>query len=129
MPSCARATVLLTACIREGHDRQMELFLHHKAGHRLPILVRVNPIRNAEGVIVGAVETFSDSYTKISALDKIVELEGLAFLRSGNRRRQPALRRGPAACIPGILRAIWLAFRGDVPGLGRVQEGERHIRT
>ena len=80
----------LTASIREGNDRQMELFLHHKAGHRLPILVRVSPIRNSEGVIVGAVETFSDSYTKISALDKIVELEGLAFLDPvtgvGNRR-------------------------------------------
>jgi diguanylate cyclase (GGDEF)-like protein/PAS domain S-box-containing protein len=80
----------LVACIRDGQERQIELFLHHKAGHRIPVMVRVSPVRNAQGAIVGAVETFSDAYTKISALDKIVELEGLAFLDAvtgvGNRR-------------------------------------------
>lgn len=35
-------------------------FLHHKAGHEIPVHVRAVPVRNAHGSIIGAVETFEE---------------------------------------------------------------------
>ncbi len=32
--------------IQDGQAREAEAFLHHKDGHRVPILVRVTPVRN-----------------------------------------------------------------------------------
>lgn len=35
-------------------------FLHHKAGHEIPVRVRAVPVHNAHGSIVGAVEVFEE---------------------------------------------------------------------
>jgi diguanylate cyclase (GGDEF)-like protein/PAS domain S-box-containing protein len=35
-------------------------FLHHKAGHEIPVRIRAVPIHNQHGSIIGAVETFED---------------------------------------------------------------------
>jgi diguanylate cyclase (GGDEF)-like protein/PAS domain S-box-containing protein len=35
-------------------------FLHHKAGHEIPVRCRAVPVRNARGLIIGAVETFEE---------------------------------------------------------------------
>ncbi len=35
-------------------------FLHHKAGHEIPVRIRAVPIRNGHGSIIGAIETFED---------------------------------------------------------------------
>lgn len=35
-------------------------WLHHKAGHEIPVRIRAVPVRNAHGSIIGALETFED---------------------------------------------------------------------
>jgi diguanylate cyclase (GGDEF)-like protein/PAS domain S-box-containing protein len=69
----------LTAAMEDGSERQAEIFLRHKDGHRLPVLVRVAPIRDSEGCITGAVEIFSDNSARMADLQKIDELQQQAF--------------------------------------------------
>jgi diguanylate cyclase (GGDEF)-like protein/PAS domain S-box-containing protein len=49
----------LAACMEDGTPREADVFLHHADGHRVPVLVRAAPLRDANGNIIGAVETFS----------------------------------------------------------------------
>lgn len=50
----------LVACMADGNVREADVFLHHADGHRVPVLVRAAPLRDAQGNIIGAVETFSN---------------------------------------------------------------------
>ncbi|MCK4965685.1 PAS domain-containing protein, partial [bacterium] len=45
----------LDKTLKEGTSSELESFLHHKNGHRVPVLIRCSPIRNAQGEITGAV--------------------------------------------------------------------------
>ncbi len=80
----------LAISVRGGEAHESEIYLHHKAGHRVPVRVRVTPIRDAEGSVVGAVEIFSENFSKVTAAQRIQELEKVAFLDPltgvGNRR-------------------------------------------
>jgi PAS domain S-box-containing protein len=49
----------LAACMQDGVTREADVFVHHADGHRVPVMVRAAPLRDAEGRVVGAVETFS----------------------------------------------------------------------
>lgn len=44
----------LAATIEDGKPREAEVYLKHADGHRVPILVRVSPIKNEAGIITGA---------------------------------------------------------------------------
>jgi diguanylate cyclase (GGDEF)-like protein/PAS domain S-box-containing protein len=80
----------LEKAILEGVTVEGEVYYHHKEGQRLPSLVRVSPIRDVAGTIVGAVEIFSDNSPRVRLAEKVEELEKLALLdpltRLGNRR-------------------------------------------
>lgn len=80
----------LAATMDDGHQRAAEVFLHHADGHRVPVYVRSSPIRNAEGEIIGAVETFSDYTTYIQMRRKNEQLQKTILLDPltgiGNRR-------------------------------------------
>jgi len=49
----------LAACMEDGNTREAEVYMLHAAGHRVPVLVRAAPMKDEEGNIIGAVETFS----------------------------------------------------------------------
>jgi diguanylate cyclase (GGDEF)-like protein/PAS domain S-box-containing protein len=75
----------LTGCplaetIADGQRRESEIFLRHKLGQRIPISVRVAPIADGNGSIVGAVEVFSDISAKKHIERRVGELEDLVFL-------------------------------------------------
>ncbi len=70
----------VAATIEDGLERQAEVFMHHRNGHRVPVQVRVTPIRDAQNEITGAVEIFSDNSTRASDQNRIAELQQLAFL-------------------------------------------------
>jgi len=42
-------------------------FLHHKAGHEIPVRARAVPVRNAHGSVIGAVAIFEDQHEPIAA--------------------------------------------------------------
>lgn len=70
----------LSASIIDGETHRASVFLLHKDGMRVPVSVRVQPIKNADGSIVGAVEIFSDNSAQIEAQRKLAGMGRLAFL-------------------------------------------------
>lgn len=82
----------LTGTIRSGCPTEAQVFLRHRAGHRVPVRVRVAPIRDPSGAVVGAVESFSDnsgtlaSRRRLAALQRQVLTDPLTGV--GNRHLQ-----------------------------------------
>jgi diguanylate cyclase (GGDEF)-like protein/PAS domain S-box-containing protein len=70
----------LSECLEDGVAHDSEIFLRHKQGRRVPVNVRVQPIRDSEGEIVGAVEIFRDNSAQIEVRRKAETMERLAFL-------------------------------------------------
>jgi diguanylate cyclase (GGDEF)-like protein/PAS domain S-box-containing protein len=58
---CPLACAIKTARPAEGVG-----FLHHKAGHEIPVHIRAVPVRNEHGLIIGAVEVFECQQTESS---------------------------------------------------------------
>lgn len=86
---CKNGCPLLLA-MSEGAMHEQDVFVHHKNGHRLPVSMRVAPIRDAHNNVVGAVEIFADRSSKLAALNRAAELERVALMcpvtGAGNRR-------------------------------------------
>jgi len=70
----------LTASVGDGGSHAAQVFLRHKQGRRVPVSVRVEPIRDEGGAVIGAVEIFSDNTAQHAARRKTAEMERLAFL-------------------------------------------------
>jgi diguanylate cyclase (GGDEF)-like protein len=66
------------------------VYLHHRDGHRVPVLVRIGPIRDEHGAITGAVETFSDNSQNYRSRQELEALRMMALIDPltgvGNRR-------------------------------------------
>jgi diguanylate cyclase (GGDEF)-like protein/PAS domain S-box-containing protein len=80
----------LAATMRDGQPREVEALLHHEDGHRVPVRIRADPIRDERGEIVGAVEVFDENQRRQLDRERLAELERLALLdpltELGNRR-------------------------------------------
>ena len=80
----------LSATIADGEPREAEVYLHHKDGHRVPVLVRTSPLRDEDGTTIGAVEVFSENSVRVAMREQIAELSRLSLLDQlteiGNRR-------------------------------------------
>ena len=70
----------LTASISDGESHQANVFLRHKQGRRVPVNVRVQPLRDASGAVIGAIEIFSDDSAHHEARRKTEAMNRLAFL-------------------------------------------------
>lgn len=70
----------LAQTIIDGEVRETEVYLQHKDGHRLPVFVRVSPLRDSSGRIVGAVEAFSDNSSKTELIQRIEDLQEMALV-------------------------------------------------
>lgn len=68
----------LSATLRDGKRRDVEAYLQHKEGHRLPVSIRVSPVMDSAGGIVGAVEIFSDISGQKRLERRAQELESIA---------------------------------------------------
>jgi diguanylate cyclase (GGDEF)-like protein/PAS domain S-box-containing protein len=71
---------LFAACMHDGQGREARAFLRHKQGRRVPVLVRVQPLRAGDGSVVGAIEIFSDDTARTEALRKIEGMRKMAHL-------------------------------------------------
>ncbi len=76
--------------LHDGLAREEEAYLRHKEGHRLPVSIRVAPIKNERGGVIGAVEIFGDNTPRLVSRQTIEELQRIALLdpltEVGNRR-------------------------------------------
>jgi diguanylate cyclase (GGDEF)-like protein/PAS domain S-box-containing protein len=73
-----------------GENCSTDVYLRHKQGHRVPVRVRVTPLRGEAGEVVGAAQSFCDNRPTLAAQARIAELEKAALLDPltglGNRR-------------------------------------------
>jgi diguanylate cyclase (GGDEF)-like protein/PAS domain S-box-containing protein len=70
----------LAKTIADGEDREAEVYMHHKDGHRVPVFVRVSALKGPDNNIIGGIELFTD-ISNISANNlRIIELEKLALI-------------------------------------------------
>jgi len=80
----------LAGTMEDGQVREVEVYMHHKLGHRLPVAIRAAPMRDSEDRIVGAVEIFSNNSKNIDVLKEMEELRREVFRDKltgvGNRR-------------------------------------------
>lgn len=80
----------LAACMEDGNIREADVFLHHADGHLVPVLVRVVPLRDDRGNIIGAVETFSDDRGMTTIRQELHELRQTtrfdSLTKIGNRQ-------------------------------------------
>jgi PAS domain S-box-containing protein/diguanylate cyclase (GGDEF)-like protein len=63
-----------------GKTVECKLFLLHKDGHRLPVTISVNPVKNKKGEVIGAVQIFSDRSAKELFMDRIQKLENAGYI-------------------------------------------------
>lgn len=66
----------LAATLADGQNREISVYLHHNSGHRLPVSVRVSPLRDEDGNITGAAEVFTENAELHQVLK---DLEALRF--------------------------------------------------
>lgn len=80
----------LSAALHVGKPQEANVFLHHKLGHRVPVSVRISPVRDDDGRIIGALEIFTDNSNALQILKELEELKHDTYLDPltsiGNRR-------------------------------------------
>ncbi len=69
----------LSASMQDGGMHQASVFLRHKQGRRVPVNVRVQPLRDAHGAVVGAIEIFSDDSAQNDARRRAEAMKRMAF--------------------------------------------------
>jgi len=92
-------TCSLAATIADGKDREAEMFLQHKEGHRVPVLVRTCVLRDADGEVIGGAQLFRDvsnvetntlsinELEKLNLLDDLTELPNRNYLERALQQR------------------------------------------
>lgn len=84
----------LVETMRSGLPGENLVYLRHKEGHRVPVLVRTMPVRDDQGQVIGAVEVFSKQSFRNDMLKRLQQLEREALVdpltRLVNRRHLEA---------------------------------------
>ncbi|GAB6095267.1 sensor domain-containing diguanylate cyclase [Desulfatiferula olefinivorans] len=97
----------LEMSILDRMPRQSEIFMHHKDGHRIPVLIKSVPLIDDQGESIGGVEIFTDQSSlrideqtlreleALAMIDKLTQLPNRNFLdRELTRRMDEAVRYG-----------------------------------
>ncbi|MFH0785962.1 MAG: diguanylate cyclase [Pseudomonadota bacterium] len=70
----------LKATIVDGQERESEIYLHHKDGHKVTVFVRTSALKDSQGNTIGGIELFSDISSILLNNARVQELEKLALL-------------------------------------------------
>jgi diguanylate cyclase (GGDEF)-like protein/PAS domain S-box-containing protein len=99
----------LAACMQDGNVREADVFLHHADGQRIPVLVRAAAMRDEQGNIIGAVETFSSDSGLTTVRQELRQLRHTT-------RTDPLTRIGNRAYLDGRLRALIAEYANQAGG-------------
>lgn len=84
--------------IQDGRLREVEVYVRHKEGHRVPVSMRIAPIKGSDNQVAVAVEIYNDNSPKYTLHRMVEELKTQALvdplLELGNRRYIEANIRG-----------------------------------
>jgi predicted signal transduction protein with EAL and GGDEF domain len=69
-----------SSAISDGEPRETELYLHHKDCYRVPVSIRVSPLRDKNNHIIGGIELFTDISSQAANALRGKELEKLALI-------------------------------------------------
>ena len=64
----------LVKTMADGQERETQAYLHHSAGHRVPVYLHTFPIQGPDGRVEGVVEAFTDNSQLLAALRRVDEL-------------------------------------------------------
>lgn len=94
----------LALTMQDGKPRQVLAYLRHKQGHRVPIWIKTQPMYNATGQVIGAVETFAESSPMMRMRQQLQELKNSAL-------SDPLTGIGNRRYIEGFLKARLTAYK------------------
>lgn len=77
---CTGTCCPLEATILDGKPREIELYIHHRDGHRIPVSIRATTLKDIDGNIIGGIELFSKINDQTANELRVKELEKLALL-------------------------------------------------
>jgi PAS domain S-box-containing protein len=107
--ACNTSRCLVTYAIRNGLPVEGRLFAQHKEGHRIPVVVRVIPLRNEKGVVVAVAELFQQEDASPEDLSWIDETDsrldhGLGIYSAATTEKQlRSALASPASPLAGFL--------------------------
>ncbi len=70
----------LAKTIADGKPREVEVYMHHKNGHRIPVSVRVSTLTDSGGNVIGGIVLFTNISNQAANELKVKELEKFALL-------------------------------------------------
>lgn len=80
----------ITEMLEDGKVHEASVYLHHKLGHRVPVSVRVSPVLNNHGKVVGGIEVFTDNSSQMQIIRDYAKLKNEAYMdpvaETSNRR-------------------------------------------
>lgn len=66
--------------LKDGVERVLEVYLQHKDGFRIPTALRVIPVPNDSGEIIGAAGVFVNTAPKVTIPLSVTQLERMGFI-------------------------------------------------
>ena len=80
----------LRATMGDGETREVQVYLHHHDGHRVPVDIRAGALRSEDGAVTGAVEVFCDDSRFRALTDRldVVQAEALSDPLTGIENRR-----------------------------------------
>lgn len=119
----------LAAVMEDGTEREAEVFLHHADGHRVPVLVRASALRDENGQIIGAIETFSKNALVTDTRRRLREMRRVAMTDPltgiGNRRHLEGRLKAAIAVVQNSSSVAGLLFM-DVDHFKQVNDTYGH---
>ncbi len=111
----------LAAVMEDGKEREIEVFLHHAQGHRLPVMIRATALRDETGRIIGAIETFSNNTNVINTRRELREMHQAVMT-------DPLTGIGNRRYLEGRLSAVIAEFRNNANCAGLLSIDVDHFK-
>ena len=77
----------MARAIKTSQPAEAVGFLHHKAGHEIPVRIRAVPVHNPHGSIIGALETFEELQPACESRSLRIHSESSRLHRQRDKRR------------------------------------------